>query len=78
MLINTSVNPLTTTASLLSSIGAINWGLVGVFNFNLVAFLFGSLPVIERTAYIFIGFCGVYSFLCLGRFLAKPSTQEAK
>lgn len=36
MLINTSNNPLITTIHLLSSIGAINWGLVGLFNFNLV------------------------------------------
>lgn len=67
MLINTSNNPLITTVHLLSSIGAINWGLVGLFNFNLVTLLFGSFPIIVTILYIIIGFCGVYSFLCLGK-----------
>ncbi|WP_412708619.1 DUF378 domain-containing protein [Candidatus Rickettsia kedanie] len=58
--------------------GAINWGLVGLFNFNLVTLLFGSFPIIVTILYIIIGFCGVYSFLCLGKLLCKPRIENAK
>ena len=36
-------------------IGALNWGLVGVFNFNLVMAIFGSWPIVERIIYILVG-----------------------
>ncbi|MFY9589742.1 DUF378 domain-containing protein [Rickettsia endosymbiont of Halotydeus destructor] len=78
MLINTSSNPVTTVASLLSSIGAINWGLIGIFDFNLVTYLFGAMSSVTRILYIIIGLCGLYSFLCLGRVLCKPSVQQVK
>lgn len=78
MLINTSSNPLITTIHLLSYIGAINWGLIGLFNFNLVTLLFGSFPIIVKLLYIIIGFCGIYSFLCLGKLLCKPGVEKGK
>ncbi|WP_245968958.1 DUF378 domain-containing protein [Candidatus Rickettsia colombianensi] len=56
--------------------GAINWGLVGLF--NLVTLLFGSFPIIVTIPYIIIGFCGVYSFLCLGKLFCKPGIEKAK
>lgn len=36
-------------------VGALNWGLIGVFNFNLVNALFGSMPTFERVVYILVG-----------------------
>ena len=36
-------------------IGAINWGLIGFFNFNLVAFLFGQATWISRVIYAIVG-----------------------
>ena len=42
-----------TIALVLIIIGAINWGLVGIFNFNLVEAIFGGLSVITRIIYIF-------------------------
>lgn len=78
MLINTSSNPLITTIHLLSSIGAINWGLIGLFNFNLVTLLFGSFPIVVKLLYIIIGFCGIYPFLCLGKLLCKPGVEKGK
>ncbi len=50
---------LCTIAGLLTIIGAINWGLVGLFNFNLVSALFGTLPVVQKAVYILIGLSGV-------------------
>lgn len=41
-------------------IGAINWGLIGFFDFNLVAFIFGSMSWISRIIYALVGLCGLY------------------
>ena len=41
-------------------IGAINWGLIGFFNFNLVTFLFGQATWISRVIYAIVGLCGLY------------------
>ena len=50
-------------------IGAINWGLIGFFNFNLVAFIFGDLTLLSRIVYALVGLSGLYlitfyGFLC--------------
>lgn len=44
----------------LTIIGAINWGLIGFFNFNLVAFIFGSMSWISRIIYALVGLSGLY------------------
>ena len=41
--------------------GALNWGLVGVFNWNLVNTILGGLPVLERVVYILIGLAAVFA-----------------
>jgi len=41
-------------------IGAINWGLVGVFKFNLVTLIFGSWPMLVTLVYALIGLAGVW------------------
>lgn len=46
-------------------IGAINWGLIGFFNFNLVAFLFGQATWISRVIYAIVGLCGLYPDKCI-------------
>ena len=48
------------TALTIAIIGAVNWGLVGFFNFNLVSFLFGSMSWISRIVYALVGICGLY------------------
>lgn len=40
-------------------IGALNWGFVGLFNFDLVFFLFQNIMVIGRIIYILIGVAGI-------------------
>ena len=54
-----------TIALILVIIGAINWGLVGLFEFNLVDTLFGSLSVISRIIYILVGISGLWSIKLL-------------
>ncbi|MDO4522783.1 MAG: DUF378 domain-containing protein [Eubacteriales bacterium] len=41
-------------------IGAINWGLIGFFEFDLVAFLFGTMSLLSRIVYALVGICGLY------------------
>lgn len=42
-------------------IGAINWLLVGLFEFNLVDAIFGSLSVLTRIIYTIVGIAGLWS-----------------
>lgn len=49
---------------ILASIGAINWGLVGLgsfldINLNLVNLLLGSVPALENIVYLVVGICGI-------------------
>ncbi len=49
--------------AILTIIGALNWGLVGIFNFDLVAFIFGYMTGITRLIYALVGISGlVYLF----------------
>ncbi|MBQ3307460.1 MAG: DUF378 domain-containing protein [Bacilli bacterium] len=42
-------------------IGAINWGLVGLFDFNLVSTLFGEGTMLSRIIYVAIALCGLFN-----------------
>ncbi|PIR47936.1 DUF378 domain-containing protein [Candidatus Uhrbacteria bacterium CG10_big_fil_rev_8_21_14_0_10_50_16] len=42
-------------------VGAINWGLVGGFGFNLVNWIFSFSEVVETIVYILVGVSGVYA-----------------
>ena len=53
-------NWLDITALILIIIGAINWGLIGFFSFDLVAFIFGNMSWISRVIYALVGICGLY------------------
>ncbi|MDO8583984.1 MAG: DUF378 domain-containing protein [bacterium] len=46
-------------------VGGLNWGLVGVFKFDLVATLFGSLTVISRVVYTLVGLSALYLLITL-------------
>ena len=46
-------------ALVLIIIGAINWGLIAIFNFDLVAALFGDMSVISRIVYGLVGVSGL-------------------
>lgn len=49
-----------TIALVLIIIGAINWGLIGLFNFNLVDAIFGTMSIISRIIYILVGISGLW------------------
>ena len=48
------------TALTIAIIGAINWGLIGIFRFDLVAFIFGDMSWLSRIVYALVGLCGLY------------------
>ena len=50
------------TALVIVIIGAVNWLLVGIFQFDLVAFLFGNLSWLSRIIYTLVGLCGLFLF----------------
>lgn len=52
-------------ALVLVIIGAINWGLVGIFNFNLVDTIFGTMSIISRIIYILVGVSGLWAIKLL-------------
>lgn len=47
------------SALVVTIIGAINWGLIGIFNFNLVEAIFGVDSVLSNIIYILVGICGI-------------------
>ena len=55
------------TALVIVIIGAVNWLLVGIFQFDLVAFLFGNLSWLSRIIYTLVGLCGLYLISFCGR-----------
>lgn len=48
-------------------IGAVNWGLIGFFGFDLVRVLFGDMSLLSRIVYALVGICGLYAISYCGR-----------
>ena len=48
-------------------IGALNWGLIGIFSFDLVAWLFGAMSVVTRVIYTLVALGGIWSISLLFR-----------
>lgn len=59
------MNPIARTALALVIIGALNWLLVGLFHFDLVAAIFGQMSVVSRIVYTLVGLAGIYSLVLL-------------
>ena len=57
------------TALIITIIGAINWGLIGLFKFDLVAFIFGDMSWLSRIVYTLVGICGLYLVTFFGKIL---------
>ena len=50
---------------LLTIVGAINWGLIGIFDFNLVATIFGDGTTLSRIIYSLVGIAGLINIYLL-------------
>lgn len=52
-------------ALVITIIGAINWGLIGIFDFNLVAYLFGDGSILSRVIYTIVFVAGLFNIALL-------------
>lgn len=48
-------------------VGAINWGLIGFIQFDLVRMLFGDMSILSRIIYALVGIGGLYAISYYGR-----------
>lgn len=60
-MIKTQMNALDWIAMVLLIVGGLNWGLVGLFNYDLVASLFGTQTPVSRVVYVLVGLSALYS-----------------
>ena len=54
-----------TVTLLLLIIGGLNWGLVGLFGFDLVATIFGEMSVLSRIVYVLVGLSAIVQIVPL-------------
>jgi hypothetical protein len=59
----------------LAVIGAVNWGLVGLFDFNLVSTLFGPMSTLSRIIYVLVGLSGLYLVFAAATFESRSRTR---
>ncbi|RJQ31695.1 MAG: DUF378 domain-containing protein [Actinobacteria bacterium] len=74
---NTRLNWMDWIAAVLVIIGALNWGLIGLFGFDSVAFIFGELSVFSRVVYSLVGLSGLWMIFTLVR-ISQPMEQMQK
>lgn len=61
------LNALDLTALVLVIVGGLNWALVGLFGFDLVATLFGDMSVLSRIVYVLVGLAAAYLAVSIGK-----------
>lgn len=54
-------------------VGALNWGLIGLFGFDLVAAIFGEMSVMSRLVYLIVGVSAVFLAIVAGGFGKKQT-----
>ena len=70
-------NTIDWVALILTIVGAINWGLIGLFGFNLVTALFGWAPMLVSIIYVLVGLGGLWLIYMLVRAVAEqPATTR--
>jgi uncharacterized membrane protein YuzA (DUF378 family) len=63
-------------AIILVVMGGLNWGLVGLFNFDLVAAIFGAMSVISRIVYILVGLSAIYLVVIFNSLLKDDKKEK--
>ena len=61
----------------LSLIGALNWGLVGLFKFDIIAWIFGPMTMFARFFYVLIGLAALI-WLIVWIFGDKPACEYSR
>lgn len=59
-------------------IGGLNWGLVGFFNFDLVAAIFGDMSMLSRLIYSLVGLSAVYMGVMGGQMMGAGMAGQGK
>lgn len=67
----TKLNALDWTATVLMIVGALNWGLIGMFDYNLVSALFGVETLITRLVYVVVGLAALYGIYMATKLASK-------
>ena len=62
------------TALVIAIIGALNWGLIGIFNLDLVAFLFGPATLASNIVYAIIGIAALIWLIWM--FIDRPVSRD--
>lgn len=52
-------------------IGAVNWGLIGFFNLDIISVIFGNMSMISRIIYAVVGIAGIYSLVLFWKLKAE-------
>lgn len=71
------LNALDYLAIALLVIGGLNWGLVGLFGFNLVAAIFGAGTLLARAVYILVGLSALYVAIEAFQYVKRPAHAES-
>lgn len=58
---------LNTLVLILLIVGALNWGLIALFSFDLVAWLFGEMTMLSRIVYGLVGIAGLWAITFFSR-----------
>jgi uncharacterized membrane protein YuzA (DUF378 family) len=58
-------------AFVLVVVGGLNWGLVGIFKFDLVATIFGDMSALSRVVYTLVGLSALYMIAVVGKLARK-------
>lgn len=72
------LNTIDWIAYALAIIGGLNWGLIGAFNFDLVAAIFGEMSTLSRIVYVLVGLSALYLIYTgtkLGRTVHQTDTH---
>lgn len=72
-----SLNALDWVALWITIIGGLNWGLIGLFDFNLVSAIFGVMTAATRIVYTIVGLASLYTIYLSTRLVKRISAQSA-
>jgi len=71
------MNALDWVAMVLLIVGGLNWGLVGLFNYDLVAALFGTQSPLARVVYVLVGLAALYSIYTASKMATQVPGRTA-
>jgi uncharacterized protein len=67
-----------TLAIILVIVGGLNWLLVGAFDFDLVAAIFGDMSAASRVVYVLVGLAAIYTLIAAPRLIKREPMSTAR